>query len=214
MKVVHNSPHHTLAHKQRVRLRADRADVYKNAHAGSEGIVVQHGLDEVGNYPMVYISWDRDNWLVNGEQDMWTFEDHFEPVEKEKVMAEKKISSTEAFKQIGEILAALKAEEEPTPEPKEKETRSGLPLSKNQDEFMEALTKAIDAASESEAFLVISVRSLPEDPSRKILVPDTYVQYNTEEAAYVLQLTVSALSDVFMNDAIGRIISSNKANES
>src|ERR1700694_5904746 len=88
MRIAQDESLHKFAKKnRRVRLREDKADVYTKAYAGSEATIRELGID-VGDFPMVFVEWDKKHWLYNGESDMWTFESHFDPVE-EVTMPEK-----------------------------------------------------------------------------------------------------------------------------
>lgn len=74
-----------------VELRPGREDVYQRAIAQSRGIVRATRDDEFG-FPQLYIAWDKDHWRYNGEEDGWTFADHFtlvrQPNDNELVGAE------------------------------------------------------------------------------------------------------------------------------
>lgn len=68
---------------QKVRLKEACADIHPQAFAYSEGWVRKSGTDHVG-YPLVYIEWDKDQWMYNDQKDGIYPEDHFEGIPKDQ----------------------------------------------------------------------------------------------------------------------------------
>lgn len=62
-----------------VQLLPGREEVYPRALAGSQGSVFAVKEDEYG-FHQVYVHWDKNHWRYNGEEDCWTFADHFEVI--------------------------------------------------------------------------------------------------------------------------------------
>jgi hypothetical protein len=54
-------------------------ELYECASSEARALVVhsrvQDGIEEI------YVDWDRDHWRTNGEEDMWTYANHFEVLE-------------------------------------------------------------------------------------------------------------------------------------
>src|SRR5256885_1869865 len=67
----------------RVRLKDDvNTQMYGEfSRSGNEGWIRKHKEDKYG-YQHVWIQWDPDHWAYNGAPNGWTWEDHFEIVEK------------------------------------------------------------------------------------------------------------------------------------
>lgn len=220
MKSVETDEYHKYPEGSKVRLKKSRADVYKMAHAGSEGFIRHRGLD-VGDFPMIWIEWDKNTWNYNGEQDMWTFEDHFEPIEEEKTVSEEKLTPEQAMAKMAEIFALMgvaepkvkeETKEEQKPQLKKVESHDfSPPVAKDMEEYMQELTDGLDAASEGEGFILIAIKAVPrmDGSEEKFLIPETFVKFNSEPAGYTLQLAVSAVHDIFHNEAVARIISEN-----
>jgi hypothetical protein len=185
--------------EKRVRLKGDRADIYPRAYGGAEAIVKKHSVDPIGGYPMVYVEWDKKHWTYQGERDMWTFEDHFDVVEDEKppppepprtrtinpssidehrhtiadppephhpVSTEQKDPVRRMVERAQERHNRERIAEAQQPEPS--------PDGPSHDDYMKALTDALEEASEAEAFMVISVARKPSpfDPEISALIPN------------------------------------------
>src|SRR4051794_22950181 len=85
----------------RVKLKGDRTEVYELARAGAEGWVRDRRydpLDPSGGIRMVFVEWDSDHWGYNQQPNMWTFEDHFEPIEE--TMSDEKKNDIRAALQV------------------------------------------------------------------------------------------------------------------
>jgi hypothetical protein len=164
---------------QRVRLKDQPAEVYPLAYVGSEGIVKKCEMDELGHHPMIYIEWDKDHWTYNGEKDMLTFEEHFEPVEGvESVSDRDLLESLEKF--LRDYREGRSEEEEEPTEELLAEDRA------------EALAAIEDYLQNSEAFLVIGVtRETHPELKKPMLMADIVRFYGTDEAGLLLESQLS-----------------------
>src|SRR4051812_27694283 len=103
----------TYSELGRIRLRGDKTGVYDLARAGAEGWIRARTLDPVGEFPMVYVEWDKDHWAYNGQSDIWTYEDHFERANEEKMS-----NNNEQIRKALQVLAgALGVDEKPASPP-------------------------------------------------------------------------------------------------
>ena len=170
---------HKLHKNQRVKLKKDGQDnIYPLAGAGSEGWVRKLDRDSVG-YPIVYIEWDRDHWTYNGEQNQWTLESHFEPVEAE-------MSSGSDFDEFQEYLRWKKDKEARG----ESDGDSPQPPS-DEEQYQESLKRGIEFAKNADAFLIVAINGTEGDES---FTPAIYRYYKNESAGLILETQIGALA--------------------
>lgn len=217
IKIATDQKLHTLTKGTRVKLKEEVADVYGHAYSGSEAIVKNLGID-IGDFPMIYIEWDKKDWQYNGESDMWTFENHFEPVVKqEKANMTDKSSSDEILKKLGEVLIPyLSSSDKPVSEPKvepepehtEHEHNFRLKLTEDADSYVSNIEEAFEAVSESEAFIVLAVKAVndPLLPGHTVLVPEPFIGYTSEQAGYTMHLAIAEIAASLHNEAVARIL--------
>lgn len=148
----------------RVALQEGADDVYVMALPGTEGWVRGHKKDRDG-FEMVAVEWDKEHWRYNGQPDGWTFADHFKiigpPIEK-----------AEPIEMIEDEL------------PKQGPSDNQL------EEYIEGLTQALDSASESEGFFMLSIKRVPNpnNPSEVVFLPQVFTQSITSEAEVLLDV--------------------------
>lgn len=159
-----------LSEGQRVRLKGQGQDgPYAMAGAGSVGWVRERKLDSVG-YPMVYIEWDRDHWTFNGETDMWTFEDHFEPVKEEAMSDKDKEKDLET--RLRDLFLEFQAAHGDT--------------SKASDLYHRRLKEAVEVAEEGSAFMVITLG--------RDYYPSVFYNYKDDKSGMLLEAQLSQLA--------------------
>lgn len=159
-----------------MKLKSDGQDApYSWAAAGAEGWVKDLATDRVG-FPMVYIAWDKDHWTFNGEENQWTLEDHFEPVEEE--MADK--DQSELFKQFLEWQAKQGDAPEDT-------------TSKKDEEYAERVAAGKKAALGADAFLIIAIE-VDKTGERPVYNPIVYTSYKDEPAGLLLESQLGVLA--------------------
>ncbi len=177
--------------QDRVRLKGDRSEVYPRAFGSSEGIVKRHKEDDLGHHVMIYVEWDKDHWTYNGEEDMWTFEDHFDLVE-ESMEDEKKPDFMDALKML--IEQHNPANDDGESEKVHQDKEEVLDIDKEYSELLDEAT-ARARADDCEAFVVIAVSrkelSSANDP---VLVPEVFSFYKTRAAGILLESQVSQLA--------------------
>lgn len=132
-----------------VELLPDRENVYKRAVAGTRGTIRASKRDDFG-YQKVYIEWDKAHWRYNGEADGWTLAAHFRPVED-----------------IGDhdLMDEILHEDEPCPHCGEmhgdhvhQEEVEELSQEERTDQYMGGVSQGFEMASESDAFMLITLR--------------------------------------------------------
>lgn len=187
---------------QRVRLRYDCSDVYRRAFGGSEGIVRANKYDETGHFPMVYVHWDKDHWSYNGEDDLWTFESHFDLVEE--VMADK----------FDEFLSGLtnfiesyqNAPDDDDIEEFDDELDEDNPHGSDYEGIVD---QAADFARDCEAFILVAVsrQDHPLKPGETILIPEIFTDFKSDEAALLMDSQLSQVSAAAHTEAVSILIS-------
>ena len=187
------TPHGEYSDSGRVRLRGDRTDVYDLAKANSEGWVRARSHDPVGGFRMVLIEWDEKHWTYNGQGNMWTYEDHFEPVQEQEVMSKDDDELRAALKVIAAKLGDDKKEADPVEDDVatilgggDDEDPDAFTPATN-DEYLSTLKQAMKAASQAEGFVLIAVGT-EEHPQtgRPVLAPHIFKADKTEEASLLV----------------------------
>lgn len=192
---------------QRVKLLDSCADVYMRAWGGAEGFVGGRKLDETGYFPLIYIVWDRDHWRHNGEENLWTFESHFEPVEK--TMSEK---NDDLLTALAQLIENHRDKPDPTPEPEPEtviEDREVELKGKDREHYTEQLRIAARFAQDCEAFMLVAVKrdlADPTDSRSTVLIPEIFAEYQSEEAGLLLETQLSQIAAGAHTDAAGILI--------
>ncbi len=175
---------------QRVRLKNQPADIYRRAYGGSEGIVRKTKKDEFG-YPMIYIEWDKNHWTYNGEEDMWTFADHFDPVERIE-MPRDDSNDSKLIKDLINFLDKYQknqGQDNTEANPEEDQERR-----ERRQVYAETVQEAFEKVVDGEAFLMVCVeREGGESASIYNLVPYIFASTITEEAATLLEVQLSQI---------------------
>lgn len=187
----------------RVRLKFDRAEIYRRAFGGSEAIVQEMRKDEFG-YPMIRVEWDKEHWTYNGEQDMWTFEDHFEPVER-IVMADKNRDGKLAEDLMNFLRQHMEQGDAPDKEEGHKEEDKAAERERL---YNETLSEGLDAATNGEAFMLVTVsREIdPENSEFFQLNPAIFSVYKTDEAGLLLETQLSSIVAAVHQELAGAMI--------
>lgn len=179
---------HRLKKGQRIRLKGDGQDaVYELAQAGSEGWVKELTFDEVG-FPMILVHWDTEHWTYNGEDDVITFEDHFEVVEEEEdSMGEK---NTEGNEFLSWVLGQLGLDED--------EARAEFEASQSEEESETELEKELndfyDACRDGEAFIGLVLHREPVSEGVHKLSPELFQASHSSRGSLLSQMFLSQTS--------------------
>jgi hypothetical protein len=175
----------------------DGADsVYVFALAGSEGWVRDHKKDDDG-YELVLVEWDKEHWRYNGQPDGWTFESHFKVIGPPEPPAPVEKESEKNLVHIGDI------DLEP-------------PAADHQVEaYIDTLTEAVDAASESEAFLMIAVRRVPnpQNPHETMFVPEIFSTATSKEGALLLDIQLAECASTSYEEMVFNLIEQLRNND-
>lgn len=174
---------------QRVRLKGNGQDrLYPAACAYSEGWVRKLDHDRFG-FPMVFIEWDEDHWTYNGENNQWTFEDHFEPVEED--MAEKKEEQADALRAFAKAFGIdLDGDSEEVTEEEKTPVRidieeGGYP---SQEHYLKTLDAAIQQARQAQGFLLITLAQQQHpELNVPVMIPTVINSYQSAEVAILLE---------------------------
>jgi hypothetical protein len=192
--------HHKTKPNQRVKLKGDGSDnYYPSATSGSEGWVRKQSFDL--GFPMIYIEWDKEHWAYNGEQDQWTFENHFNPIVKGKNMSNKDmISKTEFLEAMNQIFADNDDDAQES-DMQEEQDATGLLGEENSwpsvEQYAEVLDAGIEEARNAEAFLLITVsREDIEGYEDGILIPKVVNIYQNPECGILLEAQLTKLAAV------------------
>jgi hypothetical protein len=182
----------------------DGADsVYTFALSGTEGWVRGRKVDDFG-YDLVKVEWDKEHWRYNGQPDGWTFESHF------KIIGPPEIPATTEEEE--EVEQGEQSQEESIGEL----TLHEAPPADHQIEvYIDTLTEAMDAASESEAFLMIAVRRVPnpENPTETMYVPQIFSTATTKEGALLLDIQLAECASTSYEEMVFQLIEQLKKND-
>lgn len=177
-------PHKTKL-KDRVRIKDSVTQMYPMARAYMEGTVRKQMHDELG-YPLIFVQWDQNHWAYSGEPDRWALEAHFDTVEGK--VEEKDDKLIEALMQVLENhRKGNKEESQNVQDPLLRNDREPDP-----DDYYSVLTRAMDDASDGEAFVVIVARR-DHMGEAEIIVPHMYAasKPNAEDAMLLLEAAMS-----------------------
>lgn len=169
---------------QRVRLKIDGQDkLYNFACAGSQGWVRKHDHDSLG-YPKAFIEWDKDHWTYNGEPDGWALDAHFEPVEGDVAVSEKP-SKEDLAKMFAEFVSEHYGgvdEEHEAPDQNVNE------------EYVLALQKATEMASQCDSFMMIGISHAGEANGYPAFTPYVLNYYKDAESGLILEAHVAKVA--------------------
>lgn len=128
----------------RVRLKDIDTSFYGDwACVGNEAIITARRKDKYG-LPEVYVEWDKNHWSYNSVRDGWTFQEHFELVERNKMGK---------FDDIDSRLDAYLNSEESKPTVFDQEASNIEPDTEHEYQ----LSVAHGMLDEAEAFITIAV---------------------------------------------------------
>jgi hypothetical protein len=152
-----------------VELAPGMEDVYIKAVAGSRGRVADIRQDDDG-FVRVKIEWDQKHWRYNGQEDGWTYLNHFQPAQPNSLFAAKEDPEKFAEKLI-ERVRALGGDDDEI------------------EEFIDKLNEVVNLLSESEGFIILTAReeSSPTQPDDTVLIPYTYGGFLSQRAAVLLE---------------------------
>lgn len=191
----------TLPLNTPIRLKGEYPGVYNLAPEGGVGYARKRAEDN--GYSMIYVEWDKSHWSYSGEQDMWTFEEHFELVDKEEEMSEpdkRKLppglrdEMQEMLEEILEQYGSGEEEEEKADEP--------LVIISTPEEHAELAEQLEAFGQRAEAFVLFGVRKIDKDGDIA-LSPFALSSYKDAVAGIFLETQISQFSaSAFTNVAV------------
>lgn len=175
-----------------VRLLEQPSTLYPYAWAGSKGWVKKHRFNDIGDFPLVWIQWDREDWRVDGQPDGWYFESHFEPIKNEEKNVDD--ATRKQLASVAESLVKLAEGDD-----SDKKDAAEEAVRATNEAYAEQLEAAVDAARDAEAFVFIAVSSHPqaENPQVRIFEPVVVEGHTNEPARIMLGTQVSRLGTIF-----------------
>lgn len=185
---------------QRVRLKHDVAELYRRAFGGSEGFVRGRKKDSVG-FPMILVEWDKDHWTYNGEEDMWTFEEHFEAVEELTMPS----INNDDDNLADALINFLKNWKDESGEPDHEDDSH----EDTEQQYYATAREATESVEDGEAFMIFTVKrqqTSPDHPEQFILVPEIFSAYQTEEAGLLLETQLSQVAAVTQQEMAGALL--------
>lgn len=181
----------------------DGADnVYAYALSGTEGWVREQKTDDHG-FDMVKIEWDKDHWRYNGQPDGWTFASHF------KVVGPPQMPKEQIEPQEEAELVSITEDDESI-------SFTSAPASEEQMErYMSSLEDAMEAASESEGFLMIAIRKVPnpENPQEIAYIPAIIMNATSQQAALLLDIQLAECASSSYEEMVMQLIEQLKRND-
>lgn len=162
----------------KVALLPGREAVYEKAVAGSQGTIVAKKPDKDG-FRMVYIEWDRDHWRYSGQDDQWTYEEHFKPIDQNGIFAA--LDDPQGF--ASQVLERAKDRGKDEEE---------------MEEFIERLDEVVNLLSDSEGFIVLTARreTHPQHPDKSFVVPYVYGAFLNDPIMALLESQMVQLAAV------------------
>lgn len=181
-----------------IRLKPEFASVYSLAPAGALAYARRRKIDE--GFPMIFVEWDKSHWSYSGENDKWTFEGHFEPIDKEK----SNVGLPPELQQgIEELFAQYaKSQENVEGGSQAKAPESALFDLDTPEEYKELAARASEAAAQGAAFVLFGVQAT-EHEGERVYVPYVVQSYSDEVAGLFLETQLDEFtSSAFRNAAV------------
>lgn len=166
----------------RIALKEGLEGFYPQTLPRSEGWVRGYRIDDDG-FEQVKVEWDKDHWRYRGAEDGWTYAEHFSVIGDP-------IPPTEELEVSDQSIQ---------PEPEE----SG-PSEEQIEQFIETMTEAMEAASESESFIVITVKRVPnpEQPGQMMMVPQVFHESISNDAEALLEIQMMEIAGASYQQAV------------
>jgi hypothetical protein len=182
-RVIKAPVEYQIPQDARVKLRDGLDDLYlpNGIPVGSEGWIRERSFLP-GNFPMVYIQWDKNHWTYSNQDDLWTYESHFEVVDKDKTQVSEEVEVDP--KLVATIVAAMQAvqgQQSTTVAPDDESK-----VDSRVEKYMEAMENAANAISEGDAFMAIVLKEVEVDGNRGY-VPQIISDQQDPEAGFYLQ---------------------------
>jgi hypothetical protein len=173
------------------------------AKSGNEGWIRKHKLHSSGIHE-VFIEWDRDHWADNMQPNQWTFEEHFEILEKGEGDRMPEGISSDEWEQFQRFRAMQRVESEPNANEDPSASKPADNADFVQRRHFEAQAAKIPEMLESaDSFFFISVQY--SDPERgedkKLISVSTAGSSMSPETDLVLGMQLSTFASKFHTEA-------------
>ena len=175
----------------RVALKPGADEVYLAAVVGTEGWIRDSKVDGDG-FEMVKIEWDKDHWRYQGQPDGWTYADHFNEIGPPSPGTPNPNPQAPAQeKSDDDVIAKL-------PEQSEEEVEN----------YIDQLSEAMEACSEGEAFMVITVKKAPhpENPGEMVYMPSLFQANTSKEAAMLLDIQLAECASASYQEMVFQLL--------
>jgi hypothetical protein len=167
---------HPLHPGSKVALLPGCEEVYKKASPGAQATITDTRIDEDG-FNMVFVEWDKTHWRYSGQDDQWTYAEHFTAIDEHGIFAA--LEDPEAFaNQIMERAKERGKDDEMI------------------EEFIDRLDEVVNVLSESEGFIVITARREPHPlkPDKSFVAPYIFGAFMNEGILALLESQIAQLS--------------------
>jgi hypothetical protein len=167
----------------RIALKEGLEKYYPETVPRSEAWARGYKIDDDG-FEMVNVEWDEDHWRYQeGSENGWTYAEHFEVIgEPVPPTEESEVSDVDI---------------QPEPEPVG-------PTEEQIEQFIETMSEAMEAASESESFVVITVKRVPnpEEPGQMMMVPQVFHESISNDAEALLEIQMMEIAGASYQQAV------------
>jgi hypothetical protein len=149
------------------------------ACSGNQGWVRRRRRDDKFGYPQVFMEWDKNHWAFNGLEDCWTYESHFDIVEKsmEKTKEELIQEAANTFASSISQLFSGKTEE------------VGEEIEEPDNDHAAKVRRAFEVVADNDAILIIALQE-----QEGVVAPTIIRLAKDPKLEYVLNCQVSYLN--------------------
>jgi len=165
---------------QRVELIEGKEDVYKNAKAGSQGVVSARKVDDEG-FSMAFVQWDEGVGEANG----WTYESHLRPVRS---------AFFDTIENKEDFLDSIRG-------------RLGEMDDEWADVYLKNLDEAVQTLEQCEAFLVVGlIKEIDKKDNTIVIIPKMNTGFLSDELMAILEAQIVQLAALSYQEMVQQIM--------
>jgi hypothetical protein len=173
-----------------VKLRSEGQDsFYPFAMAGSPAWIRKQDHDDLG-YPVVFVEWDKEHWSYNGEEDRWTMESHFEPIDPEEIEESEDMPENQLPEELANLFKQFLESQGVMPKSEDNEAPSSEAIDQK---YETALDEGVEFAKSADAFIILAIKKEGNDPREMVFSPAVFNSYKDEVSGIFLESQVSRL---------------------